>query len=255
MPTLPHRLPWSLAILFAVTSVSLLAQPRTPWPTAGWTRATPESQGLDARRLSELDREIEGGAYGHIDHLLVVRGGHLVVDERYARDYRAISRGQKGPLGCGEGCSDPAAMNEFNYLHPNWHPYYQGRDVHTLQSVTKSIAATVIGIAIGRKDIAGVDVPVSVVLQGPRSLPRGSAASPGHAGRSVDHAVRHRVARERSAARRHQHDVSAREKQGLDPVHPRPADGRRAGHEVGVQQRRQPAPFRHRQDRDRTVHR
>jgi hypothetical protein len=146
-------------ILVLTVSAVALAQPRTPWPTAGWTKGTPESQGLDARRLSDLDRDIEGGTYGHIDHLLVVRGGTLVMDERYSRDYRAISRGQKGPLGCGEGCSDPAAMNEFNYLHPNWHPYYQGRDVHTLQSVTKSIAATVIGIAIGRRDIASVDVP------------------------------------------------------------------------------------------------
>jgi CubicO group peptidase (beta-lactamase class C family) len=50
-------------------------------------------------------------------------------------------------------------MHEFNYLHPNWHPYYQGRDVHTLQSVTKSIAATVIGIALGRGEIASLDRP------------------------------------------------------------------------------------------------
>ena len=34
--------------------------------------------------------------------------------------------------------------------HPRWHPYYQGRGIHTLQSVTKSIAATVIGVALGR---------------------------------------------------------------------------------------------------------
>jgi CubicO group peptidase (beta-lactamase class C family) len=51
-------------------------------------------------------------------------------------------------------------MNEFNYFHPNWHPYYQGRDVHTLQSVTKSIAATTIGIAIGRGQISGVEAPI-----------------------------------------------------------------------------------------------
>ena len=160
MPILPHRrLPLSLATLLAVTSVSLLAQPRQVWPTAGWTKAAPQSQGINAARFAELDRDVESGVYGNIDRMLVVRGGHLVIDERYARDYRAISRGQKGPLGCGEGCSDPAAMNEFNYLHPNWHPYYQGRDVHTLQSVTKSIAATIVGIALGQKEIASVEVP------------------------------------------------------------------------------------------------
>lgn len=114
---------------------------------------------MDPRRLEALDRDIRGGVYGHIDHLLVARNGLLVVDQRYTRDYRAISRGRRSPIGCGEGCDDPAAMHEFNYLHPNWHPYYQGRDVHTLQSVTKSIAATVIGIAVGRGEVTNVRVP------------------------------------------------------------------------------------------------
>ena len=50
-------------------------------------------------------------------------------------------------------------MNEFNYYHPNWHPYYQGRDVHSLQSVTKSIVATAIGIALGRGEIKSLDLP------------------------------------------------------------------------------------------------
>ena len=149
----------SFLILVLTGSVASSPQPRTTWPAVTWTKATPASQGLDAQRIAAVDRDIKGGVYGHIDHLLVVRGGALVVDERYPRDYRAISRGRQGPIGCGEGCSDPAAMHEFNYFHPNWHPYYQGRDVHTLQSVTKSIAATVIGIAIGRKDVASVEVP------------------------------------------------------------------------------------------------
>jgi CubicO group peptidase (beta-lactamase class C family) len=50
-------------------------------------------------------------------------------------------------------------MHQFNYYHPDFHPYYQGRDVHTLQSVTKSIAATVIGVALARGDLARLDVP------------------------------------------------------------------------------------------------
>ena len=41
-------------------------------------------------------------------------------------------------------------MHAFNYYHPRWHPYFQGTSVHPLQSVTKSIAATVIGVALGR---------------------------------------------------------------------------------------------------------
>jgi CubicO group peptidase (beta-lactamase class C family) len=151
---------WILAAL-AAGALTGFAQPRqAPWPTAGWRKATPESQGLAPARFTALERDAAAGVYGNIDRLLVVRNGYLVVDSRFARDYRAISRGQKGPLGCGEGCDDPAEMNEFNYFHPNWHPYYQGRDIHTLQSVTKSVAATVTGIAIGRGQIPGVQVPI-----------------------------------------------------------------------------------------------
>jgi CubicO group peptidase (beta-lactamase class C family) len=150
-----------IVLPLAAAALSAFAQPRkASWPAAEWPKATPESQGLDAARFAALERDAVAGLYGNVDRLLVVRNGYLVVDQRFARDYRAISRGKKGPLGCGEGCDDPGEMNEFNYFHPNWHPYYQGRDVHTLQSVTKSIAATTIGIAIGRGQIPGVKAPI-----------------------------------------------------------------------------------------------
>jgi CubicO group peptidase (beta-lactamase class C family) len=149
-----------IAMLVAAISLAASSQPsRVVWPAAGWATATPESQGLSSATFTALDRDIAAGVYGHIDRMLVIRHGRLVVDARYARNYREISRGRSGPLGCGEGCTDPAAMHEFNYYHPSWHPYYQSRNVHTLQSVTKSIAATAIGIALGRGEIARLDVP------------------------------------------------------------------------------------------------
>jgi CubicO group peptidase (beta-lactamase class C family) len=127
------------------------------WPTDTWPVATPESQGLSAAAFAALDKEIRDGVYGNVDRIFVTRNGYAVVNHRYARDYAAISRGRMGPLGCGDGCADKSWMHEFNYFHPNWHPYYQGRDVHTLQSVTKSIAATVIGVALGRGEIGALD--------------------------------------------------------------------------------------------------
>lgn len=98
--------------------------------------------------LAALDRDVAAGRYVHVDHIVIIRDGRTVFDRPYARDYRAISRGRVSDIGCGEGCAEPAWNHEFNYLHPAWHPFYQGRDVHTLQSVTKSIAATVVGIAL-----------------------------------------------------------------------------------------------------------
>ena len=131
----------------------------TTWPGRDWASATPESLGLNPEPLAAIDRDVKAGVYGNVDHVFVAYRGTAIVDQRYPRDYREISKGRTSPIGCGEGCADPAWMHEFNYLHPNWHPYYQGRDVHTLQSVTKSVSATAIGVALGRKDIAGFDQP------------------------------------------------------------------------------------------------
>jgi CubicO group peptidase (beta-lactamase class C family) len=148
--------------IVGVLTVSVLvsAQPRTTWPTKGWPTVSPASQGFDSKTLDDLDRAAAAGVYGNVDWIVVTRGGSLVFDKRYPRDYREISRGRTGPIGCGEGCSDPTWMHEFNYLHPRWHPFYESRDVHTLQSVTKSIAATVLGTAVHRGRISGLDLPL-----------------------------------------------------------------------------------------------
>ena len=94
--------------------------------------------------------------------MIVVRHGRLVVSERYQQDYGEASRGHESALGCGaDTCSDDAAASDpYNYLHPSTHPFYQGRDVHSLQSVTKSVAATLVGIAITRGEISGLDAPL-----------------------------------------------------------------------------------------------
>jgi hypothetical protein len=132
-----------------------------PWPTDEWAVAEPESVGLDPAPLRELHDAIAGGRYGLVDRFLVVRDGFLVLNERYARDYQAASRGKRSAIGCGwESCPDSSAIHEFNYLHPDFHPWYRGRDLHTLQSATKSITATVIGTAIARGAIGGVEAPL-----------------------------------------------------------------------------------------------
>jgi CubicO group peptidase (beta-lactamase class C family) len=132
-----------------------------PWPTEGWAVAAPDSQGLDPAPLRTLHERMAAGRYGNVDRFLVVRDGFLVLDEGYPHDYREVSRGQRSAVGCGwEACRDSSAIHEFNYLHPEFHPWYRGSDLHTLQSVTKSVAATVLGIAIGRGDVSGVEAPL-----------------------------------------------------------------------------------------------
>lgn len=161
----PPRLS-SLAItLFAVSSIAASPQSQAPFPTAGWTTATPESIGARGEALTSLDRDIRADIYGLVDRLFVAYKGRAIANYRYERDYRAISKGRTGPLGCGYGCTDQSWMHEFNYYHPDWHPFFQGRDVHSLQSVTKSVAATVVGIALGRGEIAALDRPFLAYFQ------------------------------------------------------------------------------------------
>jgi CubicO group peptidase (beta-lactamase class C family) len=148
----------TVVLLAAAATLSATQQPIV-FPGAAWEHATPESQGLASAAFAALDDAIRKDTYGYVDYLMVVRNGRAIVSQRYPRDYREISRGRTSAIGCGEGCTDPSKMHEFNYFHPNWHPYYQGRPVHTLQSVTKSIAATVVGIAVGRGDVTGLDAP------------------------------------------------------------------------------------------------
>ena len=155
-------------LLCAATLAALppVVAQQAPWPTNGWARSTAQAQGLDPAPLDSLHRRIGSGAFGNIDRLVVVRNGYLVMSERYARDYREISRGRRSPIGCGsDACTDSSQVHAFNYLHPSFHPWWQGRDVHTLQSVTKSVAATLVGIAVTRGEIAGTGVPLLSLLR------------------------------------------------------------------------------------------
>ena len=159
----------SLLFLLAVVAQSPAAA-QAIWPTAGWTAATPQSQGVNGEALAAIDAGARAGTYGNVDAILVTRNGRLVADYRYTRDYAEISRGRIDALGCGEGCTDASRMHAFNYYHPRWHPYYGGTSVHTLQSVTKSIAATVIGIALEKGDIKTLDEPFLEFFKSQREL-------------------------------------------------------------------------------------
>ncbi len=147
----------ALLSLAGSPAVRLHAQ-QAPWPTSGWTTSTPEAQGLDPAPFGDLHRDILTGAYGYIDRLVVVKNGYLVTSERYENDYREISRDRH--TSTTEALAGGGRPHQFNYFHPDFHPWHQGRDVHTLQSVTKSIASTLIGVAVGRGEIAGTDAPL-----------------------------------------------------------------------------------------------
>lgn len=152
-----------MRITFAVTvllSACLVAQSLTEqrqWPTKGWPSATPNDVGLDPKVLNELDADITAGKYGNIDSMLIIRHGKIAFDRSYKHDYDQIYREEArtpGPL----NAHDPSGP--YNYFNPWWHPFYHRGDLHTMQSVTKTVTSVVIGIATARKEFPSLDTPV-----------------------------------------------------------------------------------------------
>lgn len=85
-----------------------------------WPVSTPDEQGLDSGKLAELVGQIKKGELcPNLHALLIVRHGHLVIEEY------------------------------FN----GW----QADQLHTLQSVSKSFTSALIGIAIARGELKGVE--------------------------------------------------------------------------------------------------
>ena len=113
------------------------------WPGENWPVSTPEAEGFDADALRALIDDMQVGKYGLLDHFLLIRHGKVIADRHFPRDYAALSAPHE-PVDA-----------QYDYDHPNWHPYYQGTELHTLQSVTKSITSAVLGIALDDGHIPG----------------------------------------------------------------------------------------------------
>jgi CubicO group peptidase (beta-lactamase class C family) len=137
-----------LVVLIQCVSCQSGVEQQTVWPTNGWPSSSPEEQGMDGAPLAALDQKFSNGDYGYVDHMLIIRRGHVVYDRSYAHDYEEINAGRD------------ASPGMYNYHNPDWHPYYKGTRLHTIQSATKSVTSVLIGIAIGREEIPGVDVEI-----------------------------------------------------------------------------------------------
>jgi CubicO group peptidase (beta-lactamase class C family) len=144
-------------VAFALTGISSLGQPQRTWPGDRWPSATPAAIGINAAVLDSIDREIAAGRYGYVDRMLVIRRGRVGYDRRYSHDYDRIygdSARTRNPL----NAHDPASP--YNYFAPWWHPTYRRGDLHTLQSVSKTVTSVVIGTAVTRGDFPSIDTPV-----------------------------------------------------------------------------------------------
>ncbi len=147
----------STAPLFGGETVTPPAD-ETLWPTKGWATASPGSVGLDEQVLLRLDKDMTSGKYSQMmDSFAVFRCGKKVFERTYPHDYANIygkEAGERGPL-------NARLTGRYNYFDPEWHPYYHGTDLHTMQSVSKTITSVIIGAAMQRGEFkAGLDTPV-----------------------------------------------------------------------------------------------
>jgi CubicO group peptidase (beta-lactamase class C family) len=146
-----------LPVLLALCLLTEHAFAQGTWPGAAWPTSTPAGVGLNAAVLDSVDAEIRSGRYGYVDRMLVIRRGQVAWDRRYTHDYDRIygdSAKVRGPL----NAHDPGGM--YNYYNPWWHPTYRRGELHTLQSVTKTITSVIVGVAVTRKDFPSIDTPV-----------------------------------------------------------------------------------------------
>ena len=149
-----------LASAAVLLSGQLAAPPATRdlWPTKGWTPASPASVGLDEQVLLSLNKVMASGKYSQMmDSFAVFRCGQKAFERAYPHDYAKLygkQAGERGPY-------NERLMGRYNYFDPQWHPYFHGTDLHTMQSVSKTFTSVVIGVAMERGDFkASLDSPV-----------------------------------------------------------------------------------------------
>src|ERR1700685_2454426 len=129
-----------LAAMFLVFSAVAHAQ---ALPARGWPEVSPAAVGLDGAALSALDADLAAGKYGLTDSMLVIRCGKEAIERTYQRDYDKIygdRARQTGPL-------NHDLHGPYNYFGTEFHPYYRHSDMHTMQSVSKTVTCITFGLA------------------------------------------------------------------------------------------------------------
>lgn len=135
------RLRLLCAAIAALLPISATATCAPPPASDGWAVAAPESVGIDADRLCALVPWVEGWKEGDIHAVLVARHAKLVFEQYFS----GADEHWGTPLG-----NDTAHSRD---------------QLHDARSVTKSVVALVLGIALDRGLIkGGLDTPVLDLL-------------------------------------------------------------------------------------------
>lgn len=148
-----HKLP---AIIFFLC-IHIHSTGQQQWPMKEWPVATPQSQSMNADSLKAFDEDIAAGKFGYVDGMVVTRNGKLLYQKTYQHDYNKVY-GDSAKVKGGLNALDPGGP--YNYYNAWWHPYYHGSQLHSLQSVTKTITSVIIGVASARNEFPDLSTPV-----------------------------------------------------------------------------------------------
>ncbi|HEY3756413.1 MAG TPA: serine hydrolase [Opitutaceae bacterium] len=116
-------------LLACLMAAIRVAGANEPWPEPEWTTVAPEAEGIDSDRLAEGLRAVRQRQI-RVHSILIVRDGKLVLDATFFP--------------------------------------FRPEETHDLASCTKSVTSTLIGAAIARGDLRGVDQPVLPIFTGLR---------------------------------------------------------------------------------------
>lgn len=106
------------------------------------------SQNALSAVIDSVNSEINNGEYGLIDRFMVIQNEKLLANFEYEQDYESIAQ------------KYDTTNHQFNYNHPDWHPYYKQTELHTLQSVTKSVTSILLGIAFDLDESYNINTKV-----------------------------------------------------------------------------------------------
>jgi CubicO group peptidase (beta-lactamase class C family) len=149
------------ALILCVFTASSIAQ--DAGSSKDWPKGTPKEFGIDPAKLAAFDADIASGKYGLVDSMLILRCGTAVYDKSYPHDYAQIygERAKK------EGPLNHDMRGPYNYFSTNFHPFYNGSDMHTMQSISKTVTSVTLGIARTRNEFtASLDAPIVQFFSG-----------------------------------------------------------------------------------------
>ncbi|WP_242156959.1 serine hydrolase domain-containing protein [Aestuariivivens sediminis] len=126
----------SLTFLLLLVSLFINCKTKNKDNNSDGEASSLSNQTVLSQVIDSVNQEITNGEYGLIDRFMVIKNEDVLADFKYTYDYESIAK------------KYDTTNHQYNYNHPKWHPYYQQSELHTLQSVTKSVTSIIMGIAL-----------------------------------------------------------------------------------------------------------